>query len=91
MSSKTRRSKGEVHAGFNSMDNIDGIIHWRHIGKHGVVFFLEDWLDAKPREFRGACAYTAGTKLLYAVKSHAELLNPEWKPAAIRADSSYIL
>ncbi len=71
--------KGEVHAGFNAMDNIDGIIHWRHIGRHGTVFFPVDWLDVEPREFSGVRAYTAGAKLLYAIKSHAELLNPEWK------------
>lgn len=71
--------KGEVHAGFNMVRNVDGIAHWHHIGIHGTVFFPFVWLDQSPADFCDAPAYTIGLRLAYALKSCPRLLSPEWK------------
>lgn len=71
--------RGDVHAGFNMVRNIDGIAHWHHIGMHGTVFFPYEWLDRTPADFCGAPAYTVGLRLAYALKACPRLLSPEWK------------
>ena len=75
-----RIEKGEVHAVFNTVRNINGIAHWHHAGAHGTVFFPYDWLDATPRVFHGASVYTFGLKMAYLIKTNVQLISAEWQP-----------
>lgn len=72
--------KGDIHAAFNAVRNIDQIAHWYHIGVRGTVFFPYEWLDAQPTDFYGSPVYTAGVRLLYALKHHVKLISAEWQP-----------
>lgn len=74
--------RDEVHAAFNHLKIIDEIAHWYHAGIHGTVFFPKYWLDSSPHHFYGACAYTAGVRFLYALKTRVELISPEWHKRA---------
>ena len=49
--------RGDVHAAFNSVRNVDGIAHWHHAGPHGTVFFPYDWLDKEPAVFYDSSVY----------------------------------
>jgi hypothetical protein len=71
--------KGDVHATFNSVRNIDGIAHWHHAGSHGTVFFPYDWLDEAPRVFYETPVYTFGERMAYILKTNVHLISAEWK------------
>jgi len=65
--------KGDIHAAFNTVKNIDGIAHWHHAGAHGTLFFPYEWLDDKPRNFYGTQVYTCGIEVAYIIRMvHAE-------------------
>jgi hypothetical protein len=71
--------KGDAHATFNSVMNVDGIAHWYHAGPRGTVFFPYDWLDKEPHDFYGVPAYTYGIKMAYTLKNNVRLISPEWR------------
>ncbi|MDR0272426.1 MAG: hypothetical protein LBI27_03815 [Clostridiales bacterium] len=70
--------KGDIHATFNSVKNIDGIAHWHHAGMHGTVFFPYNRLDDLPRTFYGTLVYTIGEKMAYILKTNVRLISAEW-------------
>ena len=72
--------KGDVHATFNTVKNIDGIAHWHHAGSRGTVFFPYEWLDKEPRDFYGVQAYTFGVQMAYLLKTNVRLISAEWQP-----------
>jgi hypothetical protein len=71
--------KGDTHATFNSVRNVDGIAHWYHAGPRGTVFFPYDWLDREPLVFYGVNVYTFGIEMAYTLKNNVRLISPEWK------------
>jgi hypothetical protein len=71
--------KGDTHATFTSVRNVDGIAHWYHAGPRGTVFFPYDWMDKEPHDFYGVKAYTFGIEMAYTLKNNVRLINPEWQ------------
>jgi len=80
--------KGDVHATFNTVRNIDGIAHWHHAGSHGTVFFPYEWLDEKPTDFYGSAAYTFGVEMAYLIKTNVKLISAEWQLRGKDKDSN---
>ncbi len=72
-------SMNGMHAGFNALDTDGDVAMWRHIGKHGTVFFPFEWLDKYPRKFYDINVYSAGILFDYGFRSIAKRCNPQWK------------
>jgi len=73
-----RIDREDVHAAFNPLTIREETASWHHVGIHGRLDFPVCWLDSVPRPFHGIDVYTAGARFEYAIKTHPELLNPEW-------------
>lgn len=68
-----------VHAVLNHLEFDDSIATWRHAGKEGTVYFPREWLADTPQKFYDTNVFVSGIEFEYAIKTHPELLNPEWK------------
>lgn len=73
-----RIDRDGVHAAFNPLEINSNTACWYHVGEHGRIEFPVAWLDTAPRNFHGIDVLTAGARLEYAIKTHPELLSPEW-------------
>lgn len=82
-----RIDRDEVHAAFNPLTVSGQTASWHHVGKRGRVDFPVEWLDDSPRLFHGIDVYTSGARFEFAIKTHPELLNPEWRARAKDRDA----
>ena len=76
-----------VHAVFNRLELDGGTAMWRHIGDDGTVYFPKQWLPDTPHCFYDTNVFVSGIEFEYAIKSHPQLLSPEWKGRERDADA----
>ncbi len=74
-----RIERDGVHAGFNRLELDGDTAMWRHIGNEGTVYFPKRWLSDTPHPFYDAQVFVSGVEFEYSIKTHPQLLNPEWK------------
>ena len=74
-----RIDKNGEHAGFNRLDIENEVALWRHIGPEGTLYFPSEWLSNTPIDFYDTKAFISGLEFEYCIKTHPELLNPDWK------------
>jgi len=51
---------------------------WRHAGDEGTVYFPKQWLSDVPQNFYDTKVFISGIEFEYSIKTHPQLLNPEW-------------
>ena len=71
--------KDEIKLHLGHID-ITGIVQWKHNGNNGIVTFPSYWLRQEPVEFYTVKVHVVEPEFGYVLKSHPQLMNPEWKP-----------
>jgi len=56
------------------------VAHWKHNGNQGTILFPAGWLGADPAPFLGVTVHVAGPELGYVLKTHPQLMHPDWQP-----------
>jgi hypothetical protein len=60
--------------------DIAEIVQWKHNGNNGTITFPVHWLRQEPVEFFTIKVHVVEPEFGYVLKSHPQLMNPEWKP-----------
>jgi hypothetical protein len=72
--------KEEVKLQLGHVEIHGDVVHWKHNGNLGTILFPADWLRAEPVLFLGITVHVAGPELGYVLKTHPQLMNPDWQP-----------
>jgi hypothetical protein len=68
-----------VHAVFNCLQ-IDGATAvWHHAGRSGALYFPKEWLSEGSCPFHDTRVFVSGVEFEFLIKTHPDLLNPNWK------------
>lgn len=73
---KAIKKEAKIHIGH--LEIRDSQVEWKHNGDKGSIIFAKDWLDQKVYHFYDIELFTVKPEFEYVLKTHPELMNPDW-------------